>query len=155
MTTNQVTTTAKPKAKKRSSRRVRMPRASAKKARDFSKYLAPGAALLGSGLLTATGIFMKEQLAHFLSGAVQTVRSQGASVAGQLDLEKLLAHVGLQKRHGALAGPALAVLAGMVAGSALTVWLLPMIKDAVLPRDTHVEPVKEPVRGNSVSTTSA
>ena len=137
MPTKSKTTTTTPGSKKRSRRQVRIPRTAGKATTDFSQYLVPGAALVGSGLLTTAGVLMRKHLGEILASAGRTVLSQGAAAVAQVDFGALLARIGLQKRHSSFVGPGLGAVAGAVAGAALTLWLaptlLPLIKHALAP----------------------
>jgi hypothetical protein len=118
---------------------------------DFTKLLAPGAAVLASGAIAAVGYAFKEQLAEIAvqalaasakqgrraAKAVDTTRDQAMDVAerlsdrisDKLSLESLLNLAGLQKRStiSAVLGPAIGVACGIVAGSALTYFLGPKL----------------------------
>jgi hypothetical protein len=100
-----------------------------------AQYAVPGAAVLASGVLAAAGFLMRDQLGHALLSAARSVVSGGLgarhAAAKELELERLLAHVGLQKRRTPVLGAGLGVLAGMVAGTALVMWLGPMVRDAM------------------------
>ncbi len=127
-------TLATPKVARRKAARKATARNRAARAtpRDLTAYLAPGAAVLGSGLLTAVGVVLRKQLGHLLETAIEGARSQGGTVVDQLDVGKLLSLVGLQRTsRGPLVGMGIGAAAGMLAGSALTLWLGPMIKEAM------------------------
>ena len=107
-------------------------KATAKAANGFAQYALPGAAVLGSGLLATAGILLRDQLGRILVSAARDVISGGVTVghaaSRELELERLLSHVGLQRRRMPVLGAGLGVLAGVVAGSALALWLGPMVR---------------------------
>ena len=116
----------------------------AKTANGFAHYAVPGAALLGSGLLATAGILLRDQLGRSMLSAARNVASGGV-VAGhaasrELDLERLLSHVGLQRRRMPVLGAGLGVLAGVVAGTALAMWLGPRVRAAFRGTKPAVEP---------------
>ena len=122
-------------------------RATAKTAHGFAQYALPGAAVLGSGMLATAGILLRDQLGRIMGSAARNVASGGVMAAHaaskELELEKLLSHVGLQRRRMPVLGAGLGVLAGVVAGSALAMWLSPMIRAAF--RDTKPVEQKAPL----------
>jgi hypothetical protein len=113
-------------------------RATAKTAKGFAQYALPGAAVLGTGLLATAGILLKGQLGRVMVSAARNVASGGVTAghaaSKELELERLLSHVGLQRRRMPMLGAGLGVLAGVVAASALVMWLGPMVRAAF--RDT-------------------
>jgi hypothetical protein len=118
-------------------------RATAKTANGFAQYALPGAAVLGSGLLATAGILLRDQLGRIMVSAARNVAS-GAVTAGhagskELEFERLLSHVGLQRRGMPVLGASLGVLAGVVAGSALAMWLGPMVRAAFRETKPSVE----------------
>jgi len=92
---------------------------------------------------------MRKHLGEILANASHALLTQGAAVLAQLDVSALLARVGLEKKRSSLVGPGLGVVAGVVAGSALTLWLgpalLPLIKQTLAP------PVDGPKAGPKVA----
>jgi len=156
MTTKSKNSTTTPITKKRATTRVRAPRvAAAKEPAALAQYLVPGAAILGSGLLTTAGVLLKNQLTGFLNSAARMTLSQGAAVLEQLDLGTLLGHVGLQRKQSVLASPIIGAVAGLVVGSALTYWLAPIltpvIKDALAPATNAPVPEAKAVRQGSAT----
>ena len=108
-----------------------------------AQYAIPGVAVLGSGVLAAAGFLMREQLGHVLLSAARSVVSGGLgarhAAAKELELERLLSHVGLQKRGTSVVGAGLGVLAGIAAGTALAMWLGPMVVQAPADKEPSVE----------------
>jgi hypothetical protein len=98
--------------------------------RGAARYAGPGAAMLGGALLAAGGLVFHKQLNAMARVAVGTAIHQGVFAAKVFDGRKLLALAGLQQRRPAMAiaWPALGMLAGIAAGSALTIWLAPSVK---------------------------
>jgi len=97
--------------------------------RGAARYAVPGAAMLGGALLAAGGFVFQKQLNAMARVAVGTAIHQGVSAARVFDARKLLEFAGLQQRRPARAigWPALGILAGIAAGSALTIWLAPRV----------------------------
>jgi hypothetical protein len=133
MTTKTNKTTMTPKHRARATTHARMPKTAAKETTDFAQYLIPGAAILGSGLLTTAGVIMRKHLAEVLGGAARATLSQGAHAMAQLDPEMLLAHVGLQRKRSSVVGIGMGTVAGLLVGSGLMLWLAPAIKRAMKP----------------------
>jgi hypothetical protein len=131
-----------------------VPRAGGRK-KTMTKYVAPGVALLGSGLLATAGVVLKSQLERVLRAGIESAVAGGASArhlaADQLDLEKLLAHVGLQRRHTPVRGAGLGALAGAVVGSALTLWLAPLLKQELAARTRPDSQLKQPPANSTVN----
>jgi hypothetical protein len=143
MMTNKTKKTIRTVAKKTAGQSGKKPgtsptRATAKTANGFGQYALPGAAVLGSGLLATAGILLRDQLGRIMVSAARNVASGGVmaghAASKELELERLLSHVGLQRRRMPVLGAGLGVLAGVVAGSALAIWLGPMVRAAF--RDT-------------------
>jgi hypothetical protein len=101
--------------------------------RGAARYAVPGAAMLGGALLAAGGILFREQLNMMVRTAVGAAIDQGVSATRMFEGRKLLAYVGLQPRRPAMAvaWPALGLLAGIAAGSALTIWLAPRVTSSL------------------------
>jgi hypothetical protein len=143
-----------PKTKKNASHRVHThastpARAEEKASRTAMKYVLPSAVLAGAALVTTAGLLLNKQLAAVLRGASRATLAQGTSVLAELDLAKLLGHVGLQRRRSALLGPVVGAAAGVLVGAALTFWVAP----ALVPRLRAVrDPSTHPPSVNGVST---
>lgn len=157
MTTKSKNSTTTTHTKKRATTRVAVPRtAAAKEPTDFAQYVVPGAAILGSGLVTTAGVLLKKQLADFLGHTARATLSQGAAAMAQLDLGTLLGHVGLQRKQSMLASPIMGAMAGLVVGSALTYWLAPIltpvIKHALAPPANAPVPEAKPIGQVSATT---
>jgi len=133
-------------------------RATAKTAKQLAvQYAAPGAAVLGSGIVAAAGILLREELGHILATAARSVMSGGVSARNmatkELDFERLLSHVGLQRRRMPFFGIGVGALAGIAAGSALALWLGPMVQEALTTKPMEpTVPRPEPVVERSVVT---
>jgi len=95
--------------------------------RGAARYAVPGAAMVGGALLAAGGFAFHKQLNAMARVALGTAIHHGVAAARVFDSRKLLAFAGLQQRRPAMAiaWPALGMLAGIAAGSALTMWLAP------------------------------
>jgi hypothetical protein len=111
-------------------------RATAKTAKQRAvQYAAPGAAVLGSGIVAAAGILLRDELGQILATAARSVMSGGVAARNmaskELDFERLLSHVGLQRRRMPFFGVSVGALAGIAAGSALVLWLGPRVKEAL------------------------
>ena len=133
MTTRTNKKTITSKRTERATSRARLPKTAATQTTNLSQYLVPGAALLGSGLLTTAGVIMRKHLAEVLGSAARATLSQGAHAVAQLDPETLLAHVGLQRKRSSVVGIGLGTVAGLLVGSGLAFWLAPAIKRAMKP----------------------
>jgi hypothetical protein len=123
--------------------------ATAEKAKQLaSDYAIPGAAVLGSGLAAIAGVLLREQLGRILVSAARGIASGGAAArdvaARELELERLLSHVGLQRRRSSVLGVSLGALAGIAAGSALAMWLGPMVREALATADESKPEREEP-----------
>jgi hypothetical protein len=83
---------------------------------------------------------MNAQLERLFHAAVKSAAAGGASArdaaSEQFDLQKLLAHIGLQSKRRPGMGAALGLFAGLVAGAALAVWVAPMIEKQIASRRT-------------------
>jgi len=116
------------------------PRATAKKA---TSYAIPGAAVLGTGILAAAGFLMRDQLGHILLSTARSVVSGGLearhAAAKELELGRILSHVGLQRRHTPVLGAGLGMLAGVAVGAALAMWLGPKVMHAFARQAPSVE----------------
>jgi hypothetical protein len=114
-----------------------------KTAGALAPYAVPGAAVLGSGVLAAAGFLLREQLGHVLLSAARSVVAGGLgarhAAAKELELGRLLSHVGLQPRRSPVLGAGLGALAGIAAGTALAMWLGPMVRDAMADKEPTVE----------------
>jgi hypothetical protein len=119
----------------------------------FAPYAIPGAAVLGSGILAAAGFVLREQLGHVLLSTARSVVSGSAgarraaakelgAAAKELELDRLLSHVGLQSRRSPVLGTGLGVIAGIAAGAALAMWLGPMVVRAFDDEKPSVEEKK-------------
>jgi hypothetical protein len=89
MTTRTNKKTITSKRTERATSRARLPKTAATQTTNLSQYLVPGAALLGSGLLTTAGVIMRKHLAEVLGSAARATLSQGAHAVAQLDPETL------------------------------------------------------------------
>jgi hypothetical protein len=100
---------------------------------DFTKYVAPGAAVLASGILAAAGYAFKGEIGDVVIDALKAAAQGGAKARNQsmdvveklsdlVSLDSLLRHAGLRRRSTflSIAAPAVGVACGFVAGSALT-----------------------------------
>jgi hypothetical protein len=118
-------------------------RTTAKTANGFAQYALSGAAVLGSGLLATAGILFRDQLGSIMISAARNVMAGGVmaghAASKELELERLLSHVGLQRRRMPALGAGLGVLAGVVAGSALAMWLGPRVRAALRSTRPSVE----------------
>jgi ferric-dicitrate binding protein FerR (iron transport regulator) len=78
---------------------------------------------------------MNAQLERLFHAALKSAAAGGASArdaaSEQFDMQKLLAHIGLQSKRRPGMGATLGLFAGLVAGAALAVWLAPMIKKQI------------------------
>jgi hypothetical protein len=112
----------------------------------FAPYAIPGAAVLGSGILAAAGVMLREQLGHVLLSTARSVVSSSVgarrAAAKELDLDRLLSHVGLQSRRSPALGAGLGVLVGIAAGAALATWLGPMVVQAFAAKEPSAEETK-------------
>jgi hypothetical protein len=145
--------TKKRSSRKRKTQAASSPRSSARASSrlSFSKYLAPGAAVLAVGALSAAGYVLREQLGEVIalgmakaatqgtkmtasaSKAVHATREQAEDVMHKasdvLSIDALLRAAGLQRRNPVMSvlGPAAGALCGLVAGSALTFFFAPKL----------------------------
>ena len=94
------------KTKKATAKKTaRSPRAAKKTARaatKFDQYLIPGAAVLGGGILTATGVMLRKELENFVSEAFDVVVHRGLTAMKTFDSGKLMSRLGLKKRRSLL-----------------------------------------------------
>jgi hypothetical protein len=130
-------------------------------ANGFARHALLGAAVLGSGLLATAGVLLRDQLGSIVVSAARSVASggvmMGQAVSKELEIERLLSHVGLQRRRMPVLGTGLVALAGVVAGSALAMWLGPMLGAAFRSTKPSVEqkaplaPPQEPATARRVS----
>jgi len=140
-------------------------RKSAVRARGFdvAKYVGPGAALLTTGALATAGYVLREHLADVLANALKTTTSRGSKavdaardgvfdavekVADSLSVDALLRRAGLQRTStlGSIAGPAIGVACGFVAGAALTHLFGRQLLEQLMgasPSDSHDDPTDE------------
>ncbi len=115
--------------------------------------VVPGAALIGSGLVATAGVLMREQLERVLRAALKSAAASGASVrkvAEEIHMERLLARVGLKTKRRSASAVILGAFAGAIAGSAMTVWVAPMVKRQMESRRAPEMLRKEPMTNNSV-----
>jgi hypothetical protein len=119
--------------------------------RGVGRYAVPGATMLGGALLTAGGMLFHKQLNAMVRIAVGSALHQVVSATNGFDGRKLLAYAGLQLQPRrptlALGSLAIGVLAGIAAGSALTIWLAPKVTSSLRPQGAHA---KEEPNTNSV-----
>jgi hypothetical protein len=106
--------------------------------RGVGRYAVPGATMLGGALLTAGGMLFHKQLNAMVRIAVGSALHQVVSATNGFDGRKLFAHAGLrlQPRRPpvALGSLAIGMLAGIAAGSALTIWLAPKVTSSLRPQ---------------------
>jgi hypothetical protein len=105
----------------------------------MKKFIVPGAAVVGSSVLAATGLILKDQLRRLARAAVKSAVAGGAS-----------ARDGVARQRHSVMGTSLAVFAGLLAGSALMAFLGPLLKDQFEARIGPHGSSEQPAMSNAV-----
>jgi hypothetical protein len=100
--------------------------ARAKDGRRGGRYVAPAAAVLGAGALSAAGFFLREPLTDLVRVAVE-----GLTMTKHLAFAKLFTFAGVERKRSFLSVvmPGFGGFAvGVVSGAALALWLAPGVR---------------------------
>jgi len=107
--------------------------------RNVAAYAVPAAGVIATGVVGAAGYFFRRSLLHALKSATHetmtaaratTDLAAGAREQAMESAQALLHHLGLQRRTSSLmsvAGPALGVACGFIAGGVLTYFFAPTL----------------------------